>query len=373
MYRFLLVVIMMAFAIMPASADGTKGSFDFNKDRFLVGSTVVQDKVGVDDLFIAGETIESKQDITGSAHLAGRKVTSTGTIGGDAYLAGMEVTLDGTVTGDVTVAGYTIQIGEVVGDLRVTGANLTLSGPVSGYALVAGENVTFNSVVKGDVNLMADEVDFTDASRIEGKLIIYEEETGEISVPAQVISEDQVERRDISEWSETGREDEAEGFGSKLFGLFKSVLFITVLAAVIAAVRPQKLADLRQSILAQPFRNLLFGFLGISAILGATILLLVTGIGFRLALVSLLMAALAAFMGYAIGAYTIGVKALQLANRPDPDSLGAKTFAAGVGAFIVSVIALVPYLGWIVILAVTVVGAGSIVIRLFRPKLMAIE
>lgn len=373
MYRFLLVAIMMVLAIAPSWAQETQSSFEFNKDRFLAGPTVVQDKVGMDDIFMAGETVESKQDITGSAHLAGRKVISRGVIGGDAYLTGMDITLNGKVTGDVTVTGYTVQIGEVAGDVRVTGANLTLSAPVSGYALISGKDVKFQSVVKGDVNLRADDVVFTNDARIEGQLIVYEEKAGETEVPAQVIAEDRIERRDISEWSDADKEDEAKGWLSKVFGVFKSVLFITVLAALIAAVRPQKLAELRQSILAQPLRNLLFGLLAIAVLLGSTILFLITGIGFRLALVSILIAALGAFMGYAIGAYAIGVKALQHTNRPLPNSLGAKTIAAGVGALVVSVIALIPYLGWIVILAVTLLGAGSIAIRLFRPKLLGVE
>ena len=370
MYRFLIIAILMAFTITPALAQEKNGYFEFNKDRFMAGSTVVQDRAGVDDLFMAGQTVRSNRDITGSAHLAGRKVISTGAIGGDAYVSGMEVSIDGKVSGDVTVGGYTLQIGEVEGDLRATGTKLTLSSPISGYALVYGDEVIFESVVKGDVNLRAETAVFADTASIEGKLIVYEKNAGEIQVPARVISEDRIERRDTSEWSEADKEDEAEGWFSKLLGFFKSVLFITVLAALIAAVRPKKLTDLRQHILTHPLQSLLFGFLAISVGLGATLLLMVSGLGFRLALVSLLMTALGAFFGYAIGAYAVGVKALQMANRPAPNSLGPKTIAAGVGAFVISLIALIPYLGWIVILAVTLIGAGSIAIRLFRPKLL---
>jgi len=371
MYRFLLVVFMMAFSIAPALAQETTSYFDFNKDRFMAGSKVVQDTEGVDDLFMVGETVQSKQDITGSAHLAGRKVISTGAIGGDVYVTGMEVSLEGKVTGDVTVTGYNIQMKDVAGDVRASGASLTLSGPVSGYALVNGRDVTFDSVVKGDVSLAAEEVEFGDESRIEGKLTIYEDDIGEIKIPAGVISEDRVERRDISEWTGDGKEAKTDNWGSAVFKFIKRILFITVIASLIAAVRPQKLNDLRQSIFDQPLQNLLFGFLALSTGLGATIIVMFSGLGFLLVLVSVLIVLLGGFIGYVIGVYTIGVRTLQFANRAEPSTLGNKALAAVVGGLVVSLIALIPYLGWLFVLAITLLGFGSLAVRLFRPVFLA--
>ena len=382
MYRFLFVVIILAFSMAPALAQETpalaqetpalaqetKSHFEYNKDHFLAGSTVVQGMVGVDDLFMAGETVRSEQGITGSAHLAGREVISNGAIGGDAYIAGMEVSLKGKVAGDVTVGGYNVIIGEVGGDLRASGANLTLTAPVLGYALVSGDEVNFNSVVKGDVSVAAEEVDFSGDARIEGKLIIYEEKTGATVVPAHVISEDRVERRDLSEWSEDGLQ--AGNRGNSLVGFLKRVLFLTVLAVLIAAIRPQKLADLRRSVLGQPLRNLLFGFLAVSVGIGAAILLMFTGLGFLLVLASLLIALLIAFTGFVVGTYAVGVGLLQLVKGPEPDNTRTRIFAAVVGAFAVSIIALIPYLGWLFVLAVALIGGGSITVRLFRPQLL---
>ena len=365
MQRILIVVLMMMCAVTMASAQDKRAAFDFSKDRFLAGPTVIQDKTGVDDLFMAGENVESRQDITGNAHLAGRKVVSSGAIGGDAYLSGMDVTLAGKVTGDVTVAGYKVEIGEVDGDVRAMGAKLTLSSPIAGYALVSGDDVTFNSVVTGDVNLRAETVHFADGARIEGKLIIYEEDAGEIAVPAHVMSLDQVERRDSSEWSTS----EEESIGTRIFDFFKRVLFYTVLISIFAAIRPQKLTELRQNFSSQPVQNLLFGFLGITVGLGGAILLLFTRIGFGLAVVTVLITLIAAFFGYVIGTYAVGVKAMDMVKRPVPDSLGTRAQAALAGAFILSVIALIPVLGGIVFLAVALIGAGVIVIRIFRPKL----
>jgi len=375
MYKFFLVAIIMAFITVSSFAQEapkeTTQSFEFNKDHFLAGSNVVQNAEGVDDLFVIGDTVRSNKDITGSVHVAGRKVIIAGNVGGDAYISAMEVTIDGKVSGDITVGGYKIKTGEIDGDIRAIGDNLTLSGPVSGYALIAGDEVKFESVVKGDVNLAAQEVIFADDSRIEGTLTLYEEKEGEIVVPALVIPEERIERRDISEWSDTEDETDGKSWLNLVFGFLKRVLFITVMAGLIAGVRPQKLADLRRSILGRPLRNLLFGFLAVSAGIGAAILLMFTGLGFLLVLVSLLIALLGAFTGYVVGTYAIGVKTLQWAKRSEPNSFVVRVIAAAVGAFAISLVAMIPYLGWLIVLAVALVGAGSLFIRVFQPKNLA--
>ena len=373
MYKFLLVAIMVLFTVTPLSAEEKHGYLDLDKDLFLAGTTVVQDAVGVDDLFMFGETVRSKQDTTGSVHRFGRKVVSVRDVGGDAYLAGMDVSLVGKVAGDVTVSGYNVQVGDVGGDLRASGANLTISGVVSGYALVAGDEVRFESIVEGNVNIAAREINFAENARIQGKLTIYEEQAGEVDIPVQVISEDRIERRSVSEWSEAGAELESWNWHSALRGFFTGVLIITAIAALIAATVPGKLADLRRNILGQPFRSLLFGFLALSVALGSTIILMMTGVGLLLVPLTLIMTFLGAFAGYVVGAYALGVGLLLIIKRPEPGNVGARALAAGIGAFFVAIVALIPLLGWLFVMSVTLVGTGAIAIWLFRPKFFAIN
>ncbi len=371
MFRLLLAAIILTLTTGSPVAQDKKGAFDFGGDRFLAGGTVVHDKPGVDDLFMAGETVRSEQAITGSAHLAGRKVIVKGPIGGDAYLVGMDVSLDGKVAGDATVSGYHVEVGEVAGDLRASGANLTISGPVSGYALVAGDEVQFNSVIKGDVSLTAREVDFAKGARIEGKLTVYEQKPGELDIPVDMVSEDRVERREVSEWSEVTKELEIWDWRDALTSFLTGVAIITIVAALIAAFVPQKLAQLRRTILDRPFRTLWFGILAESVIIGSTVLLIMTVIGWLLAPATVLTALVVGFAGYVVAAYAVGVGLLLATGRSEPDSIGSRALAAGVGALVVGLIALIPFIGWIFVLAVSLAGVGSIAIWLFRPRFFA--
>lgn len=371
MCRFLLAAIMLVFAISPLAAQENEDYFDFNGDRFLAGATAVNDAEGVDDLFMFGETVRSEQAIAGSAHLFGRKVIVTGAVGGDAYVAGMDVSLDGPVAGDATVSGYNVDVAEVVGDLRISGANLTISGPVSGYALVAGDEVRFESVIKGDVSLTAREVDFAEGAQIEGKLTVYEEQAGEVEIPAQVIPEDRIERRSVSEWSKAASDLEFWDWRSAVSRFLIGVVVIAGIAALIAAIVPQKLADLRRRILNRPFRTLWFGILAESVIVGSTIILMLTGIGLLLAPATLVIALVGAFAGYVVAAYAFGVGLLMALGRSEPNSMGSRALAAGVGALVVGLIALIPLIGWLFMLAAALTGLGSIAIWLFRPQFFA--
>jgi hypothetical protein len=360
----ILIVILIAAA--PVAAEDRDEVLDFGGDSFRAGSTVVFDGSGTDDLFMAGETVRGAADITGSAHLAGRKVTMEGAVGRDAYLAGMDVVLEGDVAGDATVAGYDIRVGAVGGDLRASGAKLAIEGPVSGYALIAGEDVRIASVLGGDVSLSARNLDFAEAARIEGRLILYEKNPGSLDVPERVISEDRIERRAISDWDSARRERRGGGWAGVIGGFLLGVIVVAAIAALIAAIIPQTLAEMRRSVLARPFRNLGVGFVTQSALVGSAVLFAMTIIGIFLSPASVLIALVAGFAGYVVAVYAFGVGLLLTFGRPEPDSIGQRALAAGTGALVGGIIGLIPIIGWLFVLTLVLAGVGAIVMRIAR-------
>ncbi len=367
MRGFILTAVMIVLAASPATAQEKEDAFDFGSDSFRAGGTVVFDTAGTDDLFMAGETVRGAADITGSAHLAGRKVTMAGAVGGDAYLAGMDVTLEGQVAGDATLAGYDVRVGAVGGDLRISGAKLAVEGPVAGYALIAGDEVQIDAIIAGDVSLTARELDFTDGARIDGRLFIYEEEPGTLEIPASVAPEDRIERREISEWEEGTRQLKVWDWRRAVRSFVLGVIAVSVIAALIAAILPETLADLRRSVLDRPLRNLWFGFLAQSALVGSAILFAMTLIGMVLVPAVILLALVGGFAGYVVAVYAFGVGLLLLFNRPEPDSIGERAVAAGIGALVAGIISLIPLVGWLFVLALMLAGIGAITLRLFRP------
>ncbi len=366
MARKFLILIAALFA-MPAWADGGEGSFEFGGDSFRAGSAPVHDIDGTDDLFMAGRKIEARSDITGSAHLAGRKVLVLGTVGGDAYAAGEEVTLRGPVSGDATLAGRVVSVSGVGGDLRAAGSELHLNGDIGGYAMVAGEEIAFDAAVAGDVSLAATAVDWGDAAAIAGRLYVYEDNPGALKVPEQIVPADRIERRKIEEWDGPRPPSLWRIIAKFLFG----VIVITALAALIAALVPERLAEMRKQVLAHPFRTLWLGFLTQSAVIGAGVLFAMTLIGLLLTPAMVLLALALGFAGYVVASYAFGVGLLLAFGRPEPDSMRDRAMAAGIGALSAGIIGLVPFLGWLFVLALVLAGVGALTMRVIRPVFFA--
>ncbi|MDJ0824500.1 MAG: hypothetical protein QNJ16_03240 [Rhodobacter sp.] len=363
-----LTVLLLAILGGAAWADDG-GAFDFGGDAFRGGRTVSHDAQGTDDLFMAGETVTGRAAVSGSAHLLGREVTMAGAVGGDAYALGDAVAFEGDVAGDATVAGRAVSVAGVGGDLRIAGSTVRLGGAIGGSAMVAGEDVAFEAVVAGDVSLAAEDVDWGAAASIGGRLILYEEEPGEIEVPAQVVPEARIERREIDAWEGPRRPD----WRRLVAGFLLGVIVVAGLAALIAALVPEQLAAMRRQVLARPFRTLWLGFLTQSAVIGAAFLFAMTIIGLLLTPAMIFLALVGGFAGYVVAAYAFGVGLLLAVGRAEPDSIGDRALAAGVGALAAGIVGLIPFLGWLFVLALVLAGIGAITVRVMRPAFFATD
>ncbi len=366
MRRSYLIFFLMIFATGAAAQD--EAALTFGKDGFMAGRSVTQAAERLDDLFMAGETVTSRAPISGSAHLAGRRVTIIGDLGGDLYAAGMDVAVDGAVTGDATLAGYDLRVAAVGGDLRASGSSVTMTGPVGGYALLAGETVRLDSIIAGDVRLSARKVTFGDGARIDGQLILYEDEPGALDVPERVIPADRLDRRPIEAWDGDTRALRPFSWAGFILRYLGGLVVVAALAALMAAVLPGPMAAMRRRILAAPLRTLWFGFLTQSAVLGMAVMFAITLIGIFISPAALLMAVLGGFLGLLIGSYAFGAGVLMLFGRGEPGTIRARVLAAVSGTTVICLIALVPVVGWIVALAVTLAGVGALTVRIFSPR-----
>jgi len=371
---FLPLVLLLA---APAFAQQATEVTEFGDDRFVWGSSVAFDEVGVDDLFIAGGAVRAASDISGSAHIAGRQVEMVGAVGGDAYMAGMNLVLTGNVAGDATLAGSDVRVGEVGGDLRIVGNTLVVRGPIAGSALITGYDVRIEGPILGDVQVESGSLSFSDGARIDGQLILLEQEPGEKFVPPTVVPEDRIERR---RFEQGGAAAEAERTSTQdvLVQLLTQIVTFTALAALAAGIAPKKVPELGRAVFGQPRRVLLRGFLFESAIGGSGIVLAVivislfssTLLGILLIPLSLLAAWCVGVAGYVVGIYALGVGLLMSFGRRAPEGFGPRVLAAGVGALAARSLALLPIVGWLALLGLTLAGVGAFTLRWTLPKPM---
>ncbi|GAA3864051.1 hypothetical protein [Celeribacter arenosi] len=373
MRKFSLFLI-LALAAAPVAAQD-EVDFRFGGDAYLAGRSVTLTENGTGDVFAAGESVSSRGDVAGSAHMAGRSVTFAGPISGNVYGAGMDVVLDASVGGNATLMGYDISVTEPVeGNLRATGARVSVTAPVNGSALLAGETVEVGAQIAGDLAIAADFVDWDEGARVLGDVQIYTDKPENFTVPASVADADRVTFHDVAKfersfdvekgsWIEKAR----PSFGDRVSDFIRGVVVVGLLATLLAAIAPNWVAGLRRDALSEPLRTLWFGFLGVSALIGSVVLLVMTGFGIIVAPFALLAAGLLALVGYIVGAYATGVFALSAFGRDLPDSMADRALAAFTGAFVLAVIAIAPFLGWLVALAVALTGAGALLIKWFSP------
>jgi hypothetical protein len=370
MIRVMVTILALVLAGGAAAQSEETVARNVGGDVFTAGQTVRHVAEGADDLLMAGETVESAAALGGDAVIAGRKVEVTAPVAGDVYAAGMYVTVTAPVSGDASLLGYRIETGEIGGDLRATGSEVRIAGPVAGYAAITAERVVLEAEVAGEMHVAAREIEFGSNARIGGQLFLYEAEGEEAEVPASVIGADRITRREVEEWEPPMEDFQPVNAGRVLASFIAGIIGLTALATLVAALIPEALAEMRRRLLAAPFGSLWVGFLAQSVIVGGMVVFAMTIIGIFAIPAFVLLAMVAAIAGYVVGVYSFGVGLLMAFGRSEPGSIGEKALSAGVGALIAGIIAAIPFLGWLFVLALSLAGLGAIAEKLFRPRFL---
>jgi cytoskeletal protein CcmA (bactofilin family) len=366
--QFLLIILMVAAT--PLAAQDTS-RMTFGGDVYAAGRTAEVGETVDGDLFAAGNRVEVNGEVTGNAHVAGRIVSVDDAIGGSLYAAGMDVEVTGPVAGGVTAMGNTVTLADTVeGNVRAMGGDVILDGTVAGSAILGGETVEVNGEIAGDLQIAGATVEWGEAASVAGTVIFYAEDEEDVNVPERVAAADRVEFRSVEGWEEdieAATEEARPGFWAKLSGLFGGVILTTLVATLVAALAPKFTASLRERALDSPLRSLWMGALGLAVAAGATVVLAITGIGIFLAPLAIAFAVALGFAGYVTGAYLLGVWAVDTAGQGLPSSTLDRAIAAFVGAALLALVMLIPFVGWLAVYAVMLIGIGGLVIRLFSP------
>ncbi len=369
MFRSLLLtfLILLGLPLVAQESDG----FQFGNDSFLAGRAVGNSTAGVDDLFAMGDSVSSSVALGGSAHLFGRNISISGPVGENLYAMGKNVTVSAPIAGDVIVAGDNVNIsGQIDGDLRAMGSTVTLNASVGDAALVGGETVIINAVIDGDLGVSAQSVEFGPDAKVIGQLHVYSSDPAAVEVPERVASADQIVLHQEDEWSMnmSGPGDAKQvSAWQKFRGFVVGILWVTVLVTLVAAIAPNFVSRIRERALDAPIWAGWVGFLSLSAFIGSIVLVAMTGFGILLVPLVLLATFLLGLVGYLVGTYVLGVGLMGVAGRDMPDSLGDRALAAFIGAVVVAVISLIPFLGWLFLMVLVLVGAGAIIVRWFAP------
>ncbi len=333
-----------------------------SQNIYMAGGQVTFSSTAQKDLLAAGGKVIDNGPIWGDVGLAGGTVDLLADVRGDVRIAGGQVTIQGVIGGDVIVAGgqVTILPGTTIGgDLVAVGGTVDVQGTVNGQTKVYGGTVSFDGTFAGPMFVTSKgAVTFGDKT-IVGSTLTYRSPTEATVVPGAKMGD----KVTYSKLELPTRNDVA-----KVVGVVMSVIFIIKLIALMltsalaAQIFPKTSAHVASETISRFTHMLLIGLCAIIGvpILGVALLLTVVGMyigGLVLVLYGLLLVASTIALPIVTGALIakVTVKEPRVTWK-----------WALLGALVVSLVSLIPILGWIAVILVYLAGVGTVSTELWR-------
>lgn len=274
---------------------------------------------------------------------------------GTLYAAGGEVQVEAPVQGSLRAAGGSVEVGpgaRISGSASLAGGNVVVKGPIQGNLHVGAGDVTLDGPVAGDAYVGAGSLSLGPNARIEGKLKFrggeLNRDPGAQVVGGLVQAPPRVHRHERTAGERMTR------------GWFWS-LGLVVLAALLAGVLPGPSQRLAQELRERPGMTTLVGFLALTAIPVAAVMLMITIIGIPIAVLVFVLYAALLMIGYVWLAVVLGGLLLDRFNAETAARTAWRVGAAALAMIILAIAVRVPLVGGFVKFAALVVGVGMIV------------
>lgn len=346
------------FVVPDESGNVTISATETHKNLYVAGGNVLVNNPTTGDLVVAGGNITVEGAVEGDLFVAGGSIYINGAVGGDIRVAGGEITINNTVGGDVVMAGGTLSLTEkatVAGDVFIAGGEVSISGPVAGKLGIEAGMVTINSAIAGQVRIGANEKLTLGEKAGFGADAKYKSwQEAEVRQGAQVgsLQYEKIERRDA------GRA------GAVFAGLFTIAFVIKLLAMILAALIliklfPKKSQELVGQYINQIWSNLGIGFIGIIAAPIIAVILLITTVGFYAGLMLLFIWLVWCFASVLVGMVSVGAWINQKLIKKT--ELTVDWQAVVIGVVVMTLVVMVPVIGWLVMLLVIFTGFGTII------------
>ncbi len=324
---------------------------------------------------------------------AGNNITISGTVNGDTYLAGGNVLVEGTINGDLITAGGIVNIrGTVNGNVRAVGGNITITGPVTHNASIAGGNIdltdsanvgnnliiaggnvivlapiakdisavcgqlNIGNTVGGDVNTRVGQMTLNPSANIAGNLNYWSNNKANIQPGAVVAGS-------TTQYFPPQQQAPGKNIVNTLVGLaaaFKiiSLISLFILGSLFWFVMPNYTQRTINTANQEPWLSLGIGILAAILIPILVFILLILIFTLPLALLLLGIFLINWYIAKIFIIIWIGQKILSLFNNPD-----ATYLALLIGLIVYGLVTLIPILGGLIGLIVTLIGLGAIILE----------
>jgi hypothetical protein len=293
----------------------------------------------------------------GDEFLLAGSIHSRASVAGDLRALGWSTNIEESVAGDIVAFGYSVyDSGRASGNVFIIAANTTLANGASGPVTIYGNNISLAGDFSGDVTIVASgRIALSASTTIRGKLSYEAPDTAFIPASATIVGG--VKYTNASYLPDVGTSRILALTSIGLF-LFARIFGTLILAGLLTGLFP-KLAEalIERAYAKRPRGILLTALLGFATLVATPVLLILlslTFVGLGIALLLLILYALLAFLAVMYAGILLGgMFARRFARR---ETILWRDGVLGVLAL--SLIALVPMVGFFAALLLTVFSAG---------------
>ncbi len=364
-----LFAIITAVALLPAAGLAYIEGGQNNRATIQNGQTID------DDLYIASETVVVEGTVNGDVYAAGSSVTIRGTVNGDVFAAGSDVVVGGTVKGSVRAAGSSVRLdggsvgGSVSGfastftiekDTKVGGglnfgaSSAVIRGDVTRGVVGGGSAVVISGTIGKNADLAASRITLESSSKINGNLTYYGDATLQRDSGAQVTG-------DVKHLAQKQKKDENKAYQDKAAGTIWWLLALYLTGALMIWLFPTMTRGVAGTIATRPGISVSTGALVLLFSLPVFIVLLITLIGIPIALIFGGVLAVAIYLSKFFTALTVGnLIARRTGWKPNPYA------DAAIGLILLTLLELIPFIGWLAALLSMLFGLGALVVWFFN-------
>lgn len=334
-------------------------------NSYAAGATVVVTAPVAGDLSAIGGSLITAASVAGDALLLGGSVSSRGPVAGDLRAAGGSVSVEGPVAGDLVAFGLGVNgAGRVLGSAFIVAANITMERGAEGPVTIYGNNVSLHGDFGGDVRIIAwGRVALSASTTIDGTLS-YEAPV-EAIIPDSAVIKGGVHYTNASYLPDAGT-SRILSLISIGFFLLVRILGALILAGLFAGLFPRFSAMIVERAESGHPRSLLLTTLLGFAVFAATpvlfLLLALTFVGLGLALLFLIAYALLVLLSLVYAGILLGSLFARRFMRRD----SIRWHDGVLGMLALSAIALVPYIGPLVLSFLMFFSAGALLLAFFH-------
>jgi len=353
-------------------------------DLFIWSENITVDGLIYGDLIAGGFKVKTNGHIKYSANIFSYNFNHNGKISGSLRFAGYTSSVDGYVGRSAVLFGSDITLGKkgvIANDLVVVGESIELNGTVEGNTKASGTKIYLSGTFEGDVNLQGENIKILPPALIKGDLSYISENQAMIDLASGVT----IIGNTTWDLPESAFEDETSTTFSTVITLLSKLLAAFLFGVILLMISRKYLSEAYYQLKDRVAVSLATGFLtfiiGIFClvILFASLVLLIVGsilisgeqafLGALLFVLSTLLIPLTSFgavsggllfySGKIIVAFLFGALLIK-SIKPSTSFLSRTQLFTGL--FVITLVFAIPYLGILLYLFSSIIGAGAIVL-----------